>query len=93
MFTFIVKVAGMVVYFILSGGEHPFGQGPWCEVHILEGKYNLDHVQDVLAKDLIERMINEDPEKRPTVEECLDHPYFWTNEKYKIFSIMHTVFY
>ena len=73
----------MLLYSILSGGHHPFGKlGPRCEVNILDGNYNLDRVQDVLAKDLIERMIHEDPEKRPTVEECLDHPYFWTNEKY-----------
>ena len=95
MLMFILKVAVMLLYYFLSGGEHPFGKGPWCEGNILRGEYNLGpgRVQDVLAKDLIERMINEDPEKRPTVEECLDHPYFWTNEKYKIFSIMHTVFY
>ena len=78
----ILKVAGMLIYYFLSGGEHPFGQEPRCQVNILDGKYNLGRVQDVLAKDLIERMINADPEKRPRVEECLDHPYFWTNERY-----------
>ena len=82
MFMFILKVAGMLLYYILSGGEHPFGKGPRCETNILDGKYNLDHVQDVVAKDLIEMMINEDPKKRPTVEECFAHPYFWTNKKY-----------
>ena len=71
----------MLVYYILSGGEHPFGKGPRGEVNILDGNYNLHHVQDVAAKDLIERMINEDPRKRPTVKECLAHPFFWSNER------------
>ena len=73
----------MLLYCILSGGDHPFGKDPWCEGNIVKGEYKLDHVQDVVAKDLIERMINADPEKRPRVQECLDHPYFWTNEQYE----------
>uniref|UniRef100_A0A674DA65 Serine/threonine-protein kinase/endoribonuclease IRE1a-like n=1 Tax=Salmo trutta TaxID=8032 RepID=A0A674DA65_SALTR len=76
-----IQVVGMLTYYILSGGHHPFGRGPRCEGNILDGKYNLDHVVDEVAKDLIEWMINEDPKKRPTVEETLDHPYFWDEER------------
>ena len=77
----ILKVTGMLVYYILSGSKHPFGKGPRCEANILDGNYSLHDVQDVLAKDLIEWMINEDPTKRPTVEQCLAHPFFWSNER------------
>ncbi|XP_038851917.1 sensor for unfolded proteins in the ER ire1-like [Salvelinus namaycush] len=76
-----IQVVGMLTYYILSGGHHPFGRGPRCESNILDGQYNLDHVADEVAKDLIEWMINEDPKKRPTVEETLDHPYFWDEER------------
>ncbi|XP_041738465.1 uncharacterized protein LOC121571181 [Coregonus clupeaformis] len=76
-----IQVVGMLTYYILSGGHHPFGRGPRCEGNILDGKYNLDHVVDDVAKDLIEWMINKDPKKRSTVEETLDHPYFWDEEK------------
>ncbi|KAM6960195.1 uncharacterized protein LKV04_021776 [Tautogolabrus adspersus] len=73
-----VQVAGMLIYYILSGGHHPFGDISFkCENNIHEGKYTLDHVPDVVAKDLIEWMINEEPRKRPKVEECLSHPFFW----------------
>ena len=72
----------MLIYYILSRRHHPFGEGPRCESNILDGKYNLDHVQDAVAKDLIERMINEVPSKRPTAEECLAHPFFWSNKRY-----------
>ncbi|XP_030578615.1 serine/threonine-protein kinase/endoribonuclease IRE1a-like isoform X2 [Archocentrus centrarchus] len=72
----------MVVYYILSGGHHPFGE-IICkrDSNIYDGKYSLDHVPDVVAKDLIEWMINNEPKDRPKVEECLSHPFFWTSEK------------
>ncbi|XP_049922700.1 uncharacterized protein LOC126403917 isoform X1 [Epinephelus moara] len=77
-----IQVAGMLVYYILSGGHHPFGDIPFkCEYNIHEGNYTLDHVQDVVAKDLIEWMINKEPKSRPKVEECLSHPYFWTDDR------------
>lgn len=71
----------MLMYYIISGGHHPFGKGIYCEVNIVQGKYTLEHVEDEVAKDLIEWMINEDPEKRPTVEDTLAHPYFWPEER------------
>ncbi|XP_025760194.1 serine/threonine-protein kinase/endoribonuclease IRE1 [Oreochromis niloticus] len=77
-----IQVAGMLIYYILSGGHHPFGDISFkCESNIYDGKYSLDHVQDVVAKDLIEWMINKEPKDRPKVEECLNHPFFWTSEK------------
>ncbi|XP_057192757.1 uncharacterized protein LOC130556073 [Triplophysa rosa] len=71
----------MLVYYILSSGHHPFCEGPYCEVNILEGKYKLEHLDDDVAKDLVEWMINEDPGKRPTVEQTLAHPFFWNDER------------
>ncbi|KAM8747150.1 uncharacterized protein AB9X84_015272 isoform 2-T2 [Acanthopagrus schlegelii] len=77
-----IQVAGMLIYYILSGGHHPFGDEPFeCEYNIHKGLYTLDHVEDVVAKDLIEWMISKEPENRPTVEECLSHPFFWKPER------------
>ncbi|XP_067278117.1 probable serine/threonine-protein kinase irlE isoform X2 [Pseudorasbora parva] len=76
-----IQVAGMLVYYILSRGHHPFGKGPFCEVNILQGKYSLEHLDDDVAKDLVEWMINENPNNRPTVEQTLAHPFFWTDER------------
>ncbi|KAM3590040.1 uncharacterized protein V6R79_002540 [Siganus canaliculatus] len=77
-----VQVAGMMVYYILSGGHHPFGDIDFkCQNNIHEGKYSLEHIEDVVAKDLIEWMIDAEPKNRPTVEQCLSHPFFWTTEK------------
>lgn len=41
----------------------------------------MEHVEDVVAKDLIEWMINKEPKEKPRVEECLNHPFFWANRK------------
>ena len=72
----------MLIYYILSGGHHPFGDKPFeCEYNIHEGKKTLDLVEDVVAKDLIELMIHKEPKCRPTVEECLSHPFFWKPER------------
>ncbi|KAI4822212.1 hypothetical protein KUCAC02_007771 [Chaenocephalus aceratus] len=74
----VSQVARMVIYYVLSGGHHPFGDISYeCENNIVKGNYTLEHVQDVLAKDLIERMIDAEPKNRPKVEECLNHPFFW----------------
>uniref|UniRef100_A0A3B1JVW2 Uncharacterized protein n=1 Tax=Astyanax mexicanus TaxID=7994 RepID=A0A3B1JVW2_ASTMX len=76
-----IQVAGMLVYYILSKGHHPFGEEVRIEVNILDGKYSLKHLKDDLAKDLVEWMIQEDMNERPKVEETLAHPFFWTDEK------------
>ncbi|XP_056298256.1 uncharacterized protein LOC130211504 [Pseudoliparis swirei] len=77
-----IQVAGMLSYYILSGGHHPFGDQSFkVESNIYEGLYTLGHVQDVVAKDLIEWMIDKEPKNRPQVEECLSHPFFWMPKK------------
>ncbi|XP_036969235.1 serine/threonine-protein kinase/endoribonuclease IRE1a-like isoform X2 [Acanthopagrus latus] len=76
-----IQVAGMLIYHILSGGHHPFGDKPCDAKDIHKGLYTLDHVEDVVAKDLIKWMISKEPENRPTVEQCLKHPYFWATKR------------
>ncbi|XP_036967252.1 serine/threonine-protein kinase/endoribonuclease IRE1-like isoform X3 [Acanthopagrus latus] len=68
-----IQMAGMLIYYILSGGHHPFGEIP-CEI-------KDNQITDLMAKDLIEWMIHKEPKKRPTVEKCLSHPFFWKPER------------
>ncbi len=75
------QVAGMLSYYILSDGKHPFGDGIHREVNISEGKYSLGDIQDIAAKDLIEWMINKEQDKRPTIDKVLNHPYFWDDKR------------
>ncbi|RUP45674.1 hypothetical protein BC936DRAFT_147871 [Jimgerdemannia flammicorona] len=74
---------GCVFYYVLSRGEHPFGDRFSREINIIKGMYSLDRLNGmgedgVEAKDLIERMIAREPKNRPDAETILLHPYFWT---------------
>ncbi|TPX33578.1 hypothetical protein SmJEL517_g03560 [Synchytrium microbalum] len=75
--------AGCVFYYVLSNGEHPFGDRYSREVNVLRGLYSLDALdglgeEGVIARDLVERMIQRDSSKRPDAAEVLTHPYFWS---------------
>ncbi|XP_043084607.1 serine/threonine-protein kinase/endoribonuclease IRE1-like [Puntigrus tetrazona] len=80
-----IQVAGMLVYYILSGGKHPFDakdtkDAKDREENIKKGLHSLEGLQDIVAKDLIEWMINKDPSERLTIDEVLRHPYFWDDD-------------
>ncbi|MBN3306883.1 ERN1 endoribonuclease, partial [Amia calva] len=78
--------AGCVFYYVVSRGQHPFGDTLRRQSNILAGAYELDCFMDdihddVIAKDLIEQMISSDPQARPSTACVLKHPFFWTREK------------
>lgn len=61
--------AGCVFYYVLSGGDHPFGNRFGRENNILVGNYDLSKLDSmgedgVEAKDLVERMISSEPKSR-----------------------------
>ncbi|KAK9324718.1 hypothetical protein V1517DRAFT_35734 [Lipomyces orientalis] len=77
---------GCVFYYVLSNGSHPFGDRYMREANIIKGEYSLDYLealgyQGIEARDLIERMLDRDPKKRPTAHDVLMHPYFWSMQK------------
>ncbi|KAK2916799.1 hypothetical protein Q8A67_001173 [Cirrhinus molitorella] len=61
-----IEAAGFLLYYILSGGKHPFG---------VIGDMKND-VQDIVAQDLIDWMIK----NKPTIDKVLKHPYFWNKK-------------
>ncbi|XP_045568291.1 serine/threonine-protein kinase/endoribonuclease IRE1 isoform X2 [Salmo salar] len=78
--------AGCVFYYVVSRGQHPFGDTLRRQANILTGEYFLTHFledvhDDVIARDLIERMISGDPESRPSTSSILKHPFFWSPDK------------
>ncbi|XP_058617608.1 serine/threonine-protein kinase/endoribonuclease ire-1-like [Onychostoma macrolepis] len=76
-----IQVAGMLVYYILSGGKHPFGDVKDREENIKTGQYFLEDLQYIVAKDLVDRMIKKELAERLTIDEVLDHPYFWDDDR------------
>ena len=76
-----IQVAGMIFYYILTKGKHPYGKRIERNANISKGNFNLNDLNDPYAKDLITWMLQHDPNKRPTVDECLRHPYLKTVEE------------
>ncbi|KAK8869908.1 hypothetical protein IAR55_000476 [Kwoniella newhampshirensis] len=78
---------GCLYFWVLMSGEHPFGETYYREGNIVKGEAVNMGMLDVLgeegeeAKDLIGRLLSMDPGDRPSTEECLIHPFFWTSAK------------
>ncbi|KAK3940909.1 hypothetical protein QBC46DRAFT_353738 [Diplogelasinospora grovesii] len=79
---------GLVFFYVLTKGNHPFDCGDryMREVNIRKGNYILQPL-DVLgdfaeeARDLIASMLDANPKQRPTAREVMSHPFFWSAKK------------
>jgi serine/threonine protein kinase len=71
-----VHAAGMIAFFILTKGEHPFG-GKYDRVkNILEGKAsNLEILEDREANDFISCLIHRNIDDRPYSGEALEYSF------------------
>ena len=83
---------GMILYYIHSGGKHPFSPNDYTnknslqvshetEANIMNGK--MDGWDDSLcpeATHLVKKMLEKNEKDRPTATEALKHPLFWSNE-------------
>ncbi|RUS89808.1 hypothetical protein EGW08_002420 [Elysia chlorotica] len=75
---------GCVFYYVLTEGRHPFGESLRRQANILNGEYTFKYLprdEHYVARMLIERMINFQPDKRPRATVILEHPFFWSKEK------------
>ncbi|XP_042720545.1 serine/threonine-protein kinase/endoribonuclease IRE2 isoform X1 [Lagopus leucura] len=78
--------AGCVFYYVVSGGQHPFGDSLRRQANILAGACQLPCLQEdvhdkVVARELITSMLSSEPQKRPSAPAVLMHPFFWSAEK------------
>ncbi|XP_029821119.1 serine/threonine-protein kinase/endoribonuclease IRE2 [Manacus vitellinus] len=78
--------AGCVFYYVVSGGQHPFGDSLRRQANILAGSYQLSCLQEeahdkLVARELIVAMISPEPQHRPSAPVVLVHPFFWSQEK------------
>ena len=66
-----LQVAGMLIYYILTGGEHPYGASSFdIEVNIARGSPKLRRLTPE-ADDLLRSVLTTTPKSRPTVDELL----------------------
>ncbi|KDQ07551.1 hypothetical protein BOTBODRAFT_38751 [Botryobasidium botryosum FD-172 SS1] len=74
---------GILFYYTITGGEHPYGDRFEREVNILRDAKSLEWLERLgeegsEATDVIYRMLNPEPKLRPDTTACLTHPFFWT---------------
>lgn len=82
---------GCVFFYIVTGGWHPYedkeGYLGLRERNIKRNKPDLSRLSDLSgndaeeALDLIRWMLEHRPEYRPTAEQVMRHPFFWSTEK------------
>lgn len=84
---------GVVFFYILTGGNNPFGEESNArpnDEEILNGRYNLQRLMSVKhltprraieARHLLSAMLSPTPERRPTAEDVLNHPLLWDDDK------------
>ena len=80
---------GCVYYYVLSNGDHLFGDAIKRQANILSHEFDMSKLksqkkkpyENILAVELITDMIAKDSSKRPNAEAVLKHPLFWREEK------------
>ena len=72
-----IQVMGMICFYILTKGKHPFGTTSEERTKNLKDGKEVDYkeITNLSARELITRMLERDIKKRPHVEEALKHPY------------------
>ena len=80
-----VHVVGMISFFILTVGKHPFGDYLHDRMtNILKGNpVNLDALEDLEAQDFISKLIRHNIDDRPYADEALELPYMFRVEDYE----------
>ena len=77
-----IQVAGMLAFYILTKGMHPFG-APIQQLINLErdNPVRLRELSDPVVQDLLSQMLAQEQDVRPYVEQTLKHPYFLSCEE------------
>ncbi len=66
----------MVAFYIVTKGEHPFGEKQDRLRNLLNGNpVGLAGLKDCVLKDLLSWMLSHDSKDRPSAEQALKHPY------------------
>mmetsp|Transcript_7719 Transcript_7719/g.21964 ORF Transcript_7719/g.21964 Transcript_7719/m.21964 type:complete len:1257 (+) Transcript_7719:192-3962(+) len=80
---------GCVLYYLFTGGKHPFGQERFVrDGNIVRGSSDLSALSHLpLLQHLISCMLSWVPEERPTMQAVLAHPAWWPAERQVSFLV------
>eukprot|EP00730_Choanoeca_flexa_P003180 TRINITY_DN11317_c0_g2_i20.p1 TRINITY_DN11317_c0_g2~~TRINITY_DN11317_c0_g2_i20.p1 ORF type:complete len:826 (+),score=192.50 TRINITY_DN11317_c0_g2_i20:2-2479(+) len=71
---------GCVIHYVCLG-LHPFGQYYERDSNIRKGSPNLTAVKDSRLRHLVSKLIQRDADRRPSIAQALNHPWFWDGNK------------
>ncbi|KAL6279161.1 hypothetical protein ACE6H2_016042 [Prunus campanulata] len=72
---------GCLLFFCVTGGKHPYGDSIERDVNIVNDQKDLFLVDTIPeAVDLFTRLLDPNPDMRPTAMDVLHHPFFWSSE-------------
>ena len=75
-----IQVVGMISFYVLTKGEHPFGDTYRRTSNIIDGKpVDLEKLTNATARDFVEWLIQHSPKHRPYAEEALQHRFLQSN--------------
>ncbi|XP_003379364.1 serine/threonine-protein kinase/endoribonuclease ire-1 [Trichinella spiralis] len=74
---------GCVYHYVLTEGEHPFGDVFYRQANIAVGRYECCPSKRLKAEEanLVMQMIHSVPAARPKMVHVLKHPFFWPKSK------------
>ena len=80
-----VQAVGMIAFFILTKGKHPFGDKLADRMLNISkaNPVNLHILEDVEARDFISWLIRHNIDHRPYVDEALEHPFMARVKNYE----------
>ncbi len=80
-----VQAVGMMAFFILTRGDHPFGSSSVeCMTNILKGQpVNLDNLVNFAARQFVEWLISHNINDRPYAHEALRHSFMDEIEEFQ----------
>jgi serine/threonine protein kinase len=80
---------GCVYYYVLTTGDHPFGEPLKRQSSIVNGEHNLEKLKSDPqgVYELINLMVSSDANMRPPLSDVLSHPIFWSKEKILAFFL------
>lgn len=71
--------SGMLIFYCLTGGKHPYGKSFDRDGAIMKDAKDLTPLaRTPCALNLVSAMLSKDAEDRPTSEEVLEHPMWWS---------------
>ncbi len=84
-----IQVAGMIVFFVLTEGEHLFGDSNKRMVNISEGNpVNLGKLDNRQAREFVAWLIRHIINERPYAHEALRHSFMDQVEEYEALPIL-----